>query len=112
MGVDASEPRVTAVTQATANRASRLPGPGPFVCSSRIVTDNGTALPCEEPQEKPSDTTSFSIAGRELAGPSRDWVYDFYPDRYAKESVPATMVLWGGFGMCCIPLQVIIAGKL
>ena len=30
-----------------------MPGLGPLVCSGRNVTDDGTALPCEEPQEKP-----------------------------------------------------------
>ena len=33
---------------------------------------------------------------------SRGWDDDFYPDRIAKESEPATVVLWGGFGICRI----------
>ncbi len=33
---------------------------------------------------------------------SRGWEYDFYPDRLAKESEPATLVLCDGFGMRCI----------
>jgi len=33
---------------------------------------------------------------------SRDWEYDFYPDRIAKESEPATVVLCDGFAICCI----------
>ena len=33
---------------------------------------------------------------------SRGWEYDFYPDRIAKESEPATVVLCGGFGIRCI----------
>ena len=32
----------------------------------------------------------------------RGWEYDFYPDRIAKESEPATVVLCDGFGIRCI----------
>ena len=33
---------------------------------------------------------------------SRGWEYDFYPDRIAKESEPATVVLCDGSGIRCI----------
>ena len=33
---------------------------------------------------------------------SRGWDYDFYPDGYAKETDPATVVLCGGSGIRCI----------
>jgi hypothetical protein len=33
---------------------------------------------------------------------SRGWEYDFYPNRIAKESEPATVVLCDGFGIRCI----------
>ena len=33
---------------------------------------------------------------------SRGWDDDFYPDRIAKESEPATVVLCDGFGIRCI----------
>ncbi len=33
---------------------------------------------------------------------SRGWEYDFYPDRIAKESEPATVVLCDRFGIRCI----------
>ena len=32
----------------------------------------------------------------------RGWEYDFYPDRIAKESEPATVVLCDGFAIRCI----------
>ena len=58
----------------------------------------------EEPSEKtflhhqPLDSWPTVVRPRL----SRSWEQDFYPDRYAKESVPATVVLCGGFGICCI----------
>ena len=33
---------------------------------------------------------------------SRGWEYDFYPDRIARKSEPATVVLCDGFGIRCI----------
>ena len=33
---------------------------------------------------------------------SRGWEYDFYPNRIAKESEPATVMLCDGFGIRCI----------
>ncbi len=53
---------------------------------------------------RPSRTISLSIASRRAFWSlrSRGWQYDFHPDRIAKESEPATVVLCDGFGMRCI----------